>query len=182
MCDSNIIYLECPLGCLAESPQDIGTVITRNTDIISRATDYVVAIQRMRLSLSRAFNWAPTLLLGQSLSPPIQTIYRMVVSYDGTDGPIQFMDLVRTRLDSPVPPVPLAQQPSSLYASSRGSGGVARAMGVTAAINHYFMMSKPCSCRATIQRASNQQMAPDGINKVKRTHDDFCSWKNRCNR
>lgn len=115
--DSSILYLECPLGSLAESPQNISTVITRNTDIISRANEYVVAIQRMRLSLSSVFNWAPTLLLGQSQSPPIQTIYRMVMSYNGVDSPIQYMDLVRTRLDQPVPEVPLAQQPSSLYAS-----------------------------------------------------------------
>jgi hypothetical protein len=113
---SSILYVNANLAPQSNSPGLLFRAVSRSGAILEKPSDWCVAVARATFP-SNIWMWQPTLLLGQTDSPPLITTYQVSLSYNGVYSDPAPLLLIRADLFSPVPPVPLTSQPATPYAA-----------------------------------------------------------------
>jgi hypothetical protein len=116
--DSSIVYVDVNLNSSGtDGPTPLSKQLTFSNPVVSRAGDYYVACARCVFPGQSIWMWAPELELGQVDSPPLQTAYSVTLTQgEFTSGRV-YMQLVRSDISLPAPPVPLTSQPITSYAA-----------------------------------------------------------------
>jgi len=117
MAQADVVYIDANLSATGNGISNVFTAVNRGSAIIERASDYFVSVNRFVAPAFACHMWQPVLMIGQVQNPPLQTIYNCVLSYNGTDSAITYMQLVQTVLTSQVPKVPLQSQPTNDFAT-----------------------------------------------------------------
>lgn len=116
--DSSIVYVDVNLNSSGtDGPTPLSKQLTFSNPVVSRSGDYYVACARCVFPGQSIWMWAPELELGQVSSPPLQTAYSVTLTQgEFTSGRV-YLELVRSDVTLPAPPVPLTAQPITSYAA-----------------------------------------------------------------